>query len=168
MAFSAAAVANRFLRLAWQDDKEITPLKMQKLVYFAHGWHLALFERPLLAETVQAWQFGPVIGSLYRIFRHFGAKPIRSLASVVTQYGLLPAELDREASSEEEIQRAEAVIDRVWEQYGKFSASRLTTLTHSPDSPWSRVPSKKDPERPIPDDLIAAYFKAQAAEEAAA
>ena len=168
MAFSAAAVANRFLRLAWNDGKEITPLKMQKLVYFAHGWHLALVDRPLLSETIQAWQFGPVISSLYQAFKHFGAKPIQAEAMVVTQYGYLPAELEREAQSAEEAEVAGAVIGRVWDQYGKLTASQLTTMTHSQDSPWSQVPRKEVPERPIPDPLIAEYFKAQAGEQAAA
>ncbi len=168
MAFSAAAVANKFLHLAWQDSKEITPLKMQKLVYFAHGWYLGLYDRPLLAETIQAWQFGPVIGSLYQAFKHFGAKPIQRPAEVVTQYGYLPAELEREAASPEEIEVANAVIERVWEQYGSFTASQLTNMTHSQGSPWSQVPRRELPERPIPDALIAEYFKAQANEQAAA
>lgn len=168
MAFSAAAVANEFLHLARRAGKEITPLKLQKLVYFAHGWNLALFDRPLLGETVQAWQYGPVISSLYETFKHFGAHPIHGMADVVTQDGYLPASLEREAATEQELDDATAVIGRVWEQYGRFTASQLTNLTHSPDSPWSLVPSKQTPERPIPDSLIAEYFRAQAATQAAA
>ena len=79
MPFSAAAVANEFLRLARRDEQTITPLKMQKLVYFAHGWHLALFGTPLIEEPVQAWQFGPVISSLYQEFKKFGSRAIRRL-----------------------------------------------------------------------------------------
>ena len=69
MPFSAAAVANEFLHLAHRDDRPITPLKMQKLVYFAHGWHLAITGAPLISEPIQAWQYGPVISSLYQIFK---------------------------------------------------------------------------------------------------
>jgi uncharacterized phage-associated protein len=52
MPFSAAAVANESLRLAHRDGKTITPLKMQKLVYFAYGWHLAMTKRPLISEPI--------------------------------------------------------------------------------------------------------------------
>ena len=162
MPFSAAAVANRFLRLANRDDKQITPLKMQKLVYFAHGWHLALFDEPLIAETIQAWKYGPVISSLYRKLKPYGDSPIDSPVRVLTQDGYLAASLSREGWSKQEVSNARAVIARVWEQYGKFSASQLTTITHSSDSPWSQVPDKERPERPIPNRLISEYFKAQA------
>ena len=163
MPFSAAAVANKFLQLAKHDGKTITPLKMQKLVYFAHGWHLALFGKPLIAEVIQAWQYGPVISSLYQKFKHYGASPIDRYARVITQDGPLPARLDREGASESEIENARAVIKRVWQQYGRFSASQLTTLTHGSDAPWSKVPNKELPETPIPDRMIRAYFEAQVA-----
>ncbi len=161
MAFSSAAVANRFLRLARRDDKYITPLKMQKLVYFSHGWHLALFDEPLISETIQAWKYGPVISSLYRQLRQYGDSPITDPVSVLTQDGYMPASLGREGWSKGEVKNARAVIDRVWEQYGRFSASQLTTITHGADSPWSQVPDKDRPERPIPDRLISDYFRAQ-------
>ncbi len=162
MAFTAAAVANRFLTLAWREAKTITPLKMQKLVYFAHGWHLALFGKPLMMEPIQAWRFGPVIGSLYRLFREFGSEPITQRARVVSQDGYIPALLANEGT-QDEVSRARAVIGRVWKEYGRFTASQLTTLTHSEDSPWSKVPNKERAETQIPNDLIKSFFLEQIA-----
>jgi len=163
MAFSAAAVANRFLTLARRDGKTITPLKMQKLVYFAHGWYLALSGKPLITEPIQAWKYGPVIGSLYRHFKRFGSGPIRERALVVSQDGLVPARLAHESRDTGEVERAKAVIARVWKEYGGFSASQLTTLTHSADSPWSKVPNRDRPETPIPNEAIKDYFLEQVA-----
>ena len=160
MGFSAAAVANEFLRLAKRDGKDVTPLKMQKLAYFAHGWHLALFQEPLLDEAIQAWKFGPVISSLYQQFKRFGSGPIREPAMVWTQDGYSSARMEREGSAED-VANARAVIDKVWEQYGPYSASRLTALTHSPDAPWSLVPNKDKLETPIPNNLISKYFERQ-------
>ncbi len=61
MGYSAQAVANCFLDLANKENKEITPLKIQKLVYIAHGWFLAVTDKPLVDdEFVEAWQYGPV------------------------------------------------------------------------------------------------------------
>ena len=161
MPFSAAAIANEFLGLARRDDKSITPLKMQKLVYFAHGWYLALFGQPLIGETIQAWKYGPVIGSLYRSLKAYGNYPIRESVRVITQDGYLPARITHEGWSGEEVSNARAGVARIWDQYGKFSASQLTTLTHSPDSPWSQTPNKDKPERPITNGRIEEYFRHQ-------
>jgi len=48
MAYDAKIVANYFLDLADRDHVFVSPLKLQKLVYLAHGWSLALRGRPLL------------------------------------------------------------------------------------------------------------------------
>jgi uncharacterized phage-associated protein len=163
MPFSSAAVANEFLRLSFRDHIPITPLKMQKLVYFAHGWHLAITGKPLLREKIQAWQWGPVIPSLYQQFKECGADSIKFPASIEIMGGdHFPANINRESRSGEEIERATKIIERVWEQYGKFSASDLSTLTHDEGSPWALVPDKEDYGAEIPNDTIKDYFVKQA------
>ena len=55
------AVANKFLELGERDGvSDITPMKLLKLVYIAHGWHLALSEgkKPLVNEASEAWKYG--------------------------------------------------------------------------------------------------------------
>jgi len=68
MPLPSAAVANYFLDLGLRESIPITPLKLQKLVYFAHGWYLGFTGEPLLNEGIQAWEYGPVIPSLYHDF----------------------------------------------------------------------------------------------------
>lgn len=72
------AIANYFIELAKNDDNLVSPMKLQKLVYFAHGWCLALADKPLINEKVEAWQYGPVVGSLYREFKKYGNEGITS------------------------------------------------------------------------------------------
>ena len=83
MPFSAKAVANVFLELADAAKQTLTPMKLQKLVYYAHGWYLGLTGRPLLDELIQAWSFGPVVRSLYNEFKEFGADPITHKATTI-------------------------------------------------------------------------------------
>ena len=161
MPFSSAAVANEFLRLAFRDRSGVTPLKMQKLVYFAHGWHLAITGRPLLRENIQAWQWGPVIPSLYQQFKECGSAEITFPASAFIQGGQLPANLDSEGTPKE-VATARQIIERVWEQYGKYTAAELTTLTHGESAPWAQVPDKEKHGTVIPDELIREYFVRQA------
>src|SRR4051812_38412301 len=83
MRFKPKAIANYFLDLAEMDNEKIQPLKMQKLVYFAHGWYMAFMGdpiKPLLDEYVEAWQYGPVIPDLYHAFKSFGSNPITGRA----------------------------------------------------------------------------------------
>ena len=77
MPYSAAKVANEMLRLAAERGEALSPLKLLKLVYIAHGWSFPyLLGQPLLAEPAQAWQYGPVVPSLYRATSRFRAAPI--------------------------------------------------------------------------------------------
>src|SRR5258708_4237314 len=76
------AAANFFLAKGLEDGVSIDPLKLQKLVYFAHGWHLAVTGKPLIDEYVEAWPYGPVIPSLYHRFKSYGADPITDLVYV--------------------------------------------------------------------------------------
>jgi uncharacterized phage-associated protein len=81
MAYEAKAVANHFLDLAQDSRGTLSPMKIQKLVYFSHGWHLSINNgRALIDEAVQAWTYGPVIPSLYHEFKKYGNGPITSPA----------------------------------------------------------------------------------------
>ena len=55
--YNAIAVANYFIDKAKADGVPLTHMKLQKLIYFAHGWHLALYGEPLIDEEIQAWEF---------------------------------------------------------------------------------------------------------------
>jgi uncharacterized phage-associated protein len=169
MPYPAAAIANEFIKLARESKRPLSPLKLQKLVYFAHGWYLALVGKPLINEPVQAWKFGPVIPSLYHAFKHYEKESVTNslpgedvwsplvLGGPVNQYSV------DDGPDEGENEVAKQIIKRVWEVYGRFSAVQLSNLTHAPDSPWSNTPDKdKRRSVEIDQDLIRAYFLKQA------
>lgn len=149
MPIHAKAVADFFLRLAVAEGKDLSPMQVQKLVYFAHGWYLAIVGKPLIAESVEAWDYGPVIRSLYREFSKYGAAPI-------------PAP-DENCDEEPMGSVQEEVIRIVWDKYKGFDALQLSALTHQLDSPWMLVkrqrPGVRDAIIPQADMMI--YFKKQ-------
>ena len=52
-------------------------MKLIKLVYIAHGWHLALENgKSLISEAVMAWKYGHVINSLYQKLKRYGSQDI--------------------------------------------------------------------------------------------
>lgn len=69
-------IAKYFLRLANDTGSFISNLKLQKLVYYAQAWHLAIYDEPLFEEDFEAWIHGPVIPALYQKYKSFGWKPI--------------------------------------------------------------------------------------------
>jgi uncharacterized phage-associated protein len=169
MAYSSRAVANFLLDLASANSASIDPLKMQKLVYFAHGWHLALRDQPLLREPVEAWDHGPVIYDLYREFKRWGSGPIREPVLLVGSGGVLTVpSLDAECIWEPNADGVKSIIRRVWDVYSKWDGLQLSTLTHRAGTPWASIRSKYPDERSveIPNEEIKRFFKAQASRSA--
>jgi len=52
MTYSSFEVANYFIKKSLQEKRPITPMKLQKLIYFAHGWNLGLAGKPLINELI--------------------------------------------------------------------------------------------------------------------
>lgn len=77
MIYSVLRIAQRFLEIAKSSGKTIDPLKLQKLVYLAHGWNLAFTGQPLVEESFQAWKYGPVSPKLYDKYKKYGGNPIQ-------------------------------------------------------------------------------------------
>jgi uncharacterized phage-associated protein len=132
--YPARVVANTFLSIAWNEGKQLTPLKLQKLVYYAHAWNLALFDRPLIAEDVEYWPYGPVVASLYHEFREFGGDHITRLAKEARSNDAhwVPPN-DREPRR---------MIERIWKLLGDCTGTQLSNLSHSRDEPWALTPRK--------------------------
>lgn len=101
-----------------ESGDDITHLKLQKLLYYAQGWSLAIFDRPLFAEDLEAWAHGPVVVSVWDQFKSFG---FQSLPEQKTT-----RRLDDEAQK---------LLKAVNSRYGIFTAKHLEKMTHS-ESPW--------------------------------
>ena len=145
MPYSAAKIANRMLEIAHQRGEELSPLKLLKLVYIAHGWSFPHLNQPLLSEPAQAWQYGPVVPSLYHSVSHFRAAPIR---------GFVPDHDPQELS-----EQAKALIENVYDTYSPYSAVQLSNMTHMPDTPWSEAWNANGRNAVIPDNRIADHYR---------
>ncbi|WAK02791.1 Panacea domain-containing protein [Methylobacter sp. YRD-M1] len=123
MAHSALAIANAFLDLARGDGKGITPMKLQKLVYYAHGWNLGIFGEPLIDETIEAWKYGPVIQPIYHEFKSFGAEEITHCGTTFD-----PDAFDFVEPRPEGDENTLALVKKVWGEYGGFTAIQLSSV----------------------------------------
>lgn len=117
----ARNVAKYFLSKVEEEVGDgISNLKLQKLVYYAQAYHLAMYDEPLFAEQVEAWEHGPVVPELYREYRGFGS-------------GNIPAPADFDPN-DYDVRSAE-LMDEVYEVFGQYSAWKLRNLTHQ-ERPW--------------------------------
>jgi len=131
---SAVTVANNFIRKGKEENISITPLKLQKLVYFLYKRYLQKTGDKLFSEQFETWKYGPVVPSIYTEFSTYGDDPIKSFAQdsqgncyVVTEEGSF-----KEA------------FDYVWSTYKNYSGMSLSSLTHQPNTAWSKA---KEAER---------------------
>lgn len=144
----ALEVANYFVHISSQENEpDLTNLKLQKLLYFAQGKYLAKFGKPLFDEEVEAWDYGPVVKSVYHQFKHCGAFPITAF-DIKTQTALP----DDKAQ----------FLNEIWEEYAKYSAGYLVDLTHEEGSPW-RKHYKNGQNTVIPRNELQQYFLTKAA-----
>jgi uncharacterized phage-associated protein len=126
MCYSASQIANEFIRRGIAGNEPVDPLKIQKLVYVAQGWHLVFLGKPLIKDKIEAWRYGPVVPSLYRMCRKYGVSPIDAMVDEPSNAPKLNAE-------------DKAIIDEVWKKYGPRSGIELSMMTHEPGSAWDIV-----------------------------
>ena len=67
--YDPRAIANEFIKL---NVGTMRQMKLQKLVYMAHGWNLAIHREPLVKERIEAWDGGPVMRSIWNQIRDYG------------------------------------------------------------------------------------------------
>lgn len=125
MLYSPKSIANYFLELASASGQGVSPMKLQKLVYYAHGWYAGHTGQPLIDEAIEAWPYGPVIPSLYHEFKQFGSAEINARAFEGAEQVSPPAD-----------PALRQFLDNVWKQYGQFTGARLSEMTHALGSPW--------------------------------
>ncbi len=138
---TAVNVANYFLRCPeYQDPSDaISNMKLQKLLYFAQGHALAVLGKSLFAEEFEAWEHGPVLPSIYKKYKKYGAEKITP-----------PTSLNLKNFTAEE----KNLLDQVWQVYGGYSAWGLRNLSHN-TPPWK---NHKDDRSVIPQEEMKAYF----------
>ncbi|HYH81999.1 MAG TPA: type II toxin-antitoxin system antitoxin SocA domain-containing protein [Longimicrobium sp.] len=125
----------------------ITNLKLQKLVYYAQAWTMAMLGRPLFTEAVEAWAHGPVVDVVYQEYKGHG-------------YNGLPRSRKKPRFAPEE----RIVLEDVLAAYGEHSATFLEALTHS-EAPWRTAwgdrPSTSRSRREIPLSLMGEFYLRQ-------
>lgn len=136
-------VAKYFLSLSDEEAGDtISNLKLQKLLYYAQGFNLALFSEPLFNEQIEAWTHGPVIPVTYSEYKKYGANTIPN-----------PTDFDSELIDKQ----SRDLLDEVYNVYGQYSAWKLRNMTHI-ESPWVNAYNAA-PSSVVDNASMESYFK---------
>lgn len=121
-------IADWFIARFDEDGRGISHLKLQKLIYYAQAWSLALNDMDLFEEDFEAWAHGPVVPSVWREYRDFG-------------WDDLPLPEERPEFDDD----TESLLEEVYSAYGEYSGKRLEAMTHRED-PWLKARGSLAPE----------------------
>jgi len=149
------AVANYFVGKSLDSGESLTPMKLIKLAYIAHGWHLAIKDEPLIDEAVEAWKFGPVVPSVYSRFRSYRDSQITKMAEMYSSGNVfVPMVQDTETMG---------FLDKVWSAYSKYDGWQLSAITHKDGTPWHKIWREEGGANKyaacIPNEIIQTHYK---------
>ena len=144
MAYKVLDVAKKLLIRARDnaDGDFMSNMKLQKMLYYQQGFHLAYFGTPLFDEDIEAWMYGPVVPSVYDYFKDYGRSGIC-------------LEDEHEISLEE---KEEALFSEVYKVYGAYSAIGLMNMTHS-ETPWKITPGGPGQGHVIKKESMKTFFE---------
>lgn len=135
-------VADYFLWLAHRDRLGVDHLKLQKLVYYAQGFHLGFRDRPLFEGELRAWAYGPVSPDLWQRYRYR------------RDYLEPPEAVDESVFTDD----AREVITMVHERFRNDSGLHLYRRTHD-ERPW--VTACEGDDDLIQNEVMAEFFRAR-------
>lgn len=128
---------------------DITPLALQKLLYYSQAFFRALYGEEIFTDDCQAWAYGPVFPEVYYLYRQYGYDPIEMPTSSFS--------VDLNELTTREV----GLLDAVLEAFGRYSGSALSIFTHN-EHPWIEARGSLQPEDRsvtiINRDTINAYF----------
>lgn len=123
-------VADFFINFTHEVGDPITNLRLQKLVYYAQAWYLAIYGERLIDDQFEAWVHGPVCPALYRRFRDYRWNPITEEVPAP----VLPPKVSEH-------------LEEIMDVYGSYSAWDLERLTHA-ERPWLSARGDLAPDEP--------------------
>lgn len=131
MALPSTVVCNNILKRSFDENVSISPMKLQKLLYFVCCEYAKNTNERLLSEDFCVWKYGPVIPALYAEFKSFGSSPISKYATDANGSVYI-------ANEDTDVNFKKAV-NVIWKSMKEFSGIMLSQITHLENSAWSNA-----------------------------
>jgi uncharacterized phage-associated protein len=141
--YSVLDIANEFIKLSQDNNKPLTNMQVQKMVYIAQGVNLAVNDFKLYSQDTRAWNFGPVVRELYEELQKYGNGNVERLIDTKN--------IDKDNDTK-------YLIKAVYDRYSQYSGWQLSELTHQKNTPWDKTWNENQ-YGVIPADDICDYYK---------
>ncbi len=127
---SPLVFANNFIKRSLETGISVSPMKMQKLLYFLYARFYANHNIPLFSDQFEKWPYGPVLSEVYTEFKAFGSRPIDEF--YINSGG-------EARVADENNPLFLSCFNEVWDRFGPLSGIDLSKLTHQEGSAWCKT-----------------------------
>lgn len=141
--YRALSVARYIIERCHSQNRTISNLKLQKILYFVQAEFLVSTNQPCFAEEIEAWDFGPVVPEVYQEYKIFGSANIP-----VFRRGVGSITISRDDQE---------LINGIVDECAQYSASALVDITHR-QTPWIEAYNRPGYNNVISKESIREYF----------
>jgi len=150
-------VCSYFINRGIHEKKFVGNIAIQKMLYFAQGFYLAENSKSVLfADKIYAWQYGPVVKSVYHELKVFGNNYITDLSQEANYVNV-------HLFDEKELSPTSVdFLKGIWDALKDYQPFKLVEMTHAKGSPWYSIYETHNGDIPqnmeIPIDDMYEYF----------
>ena len=156
MVVSSLLVADYLLT----KKKDLTPMQVNKLIYISHGYTLAILDKGLIDDRIEAWKYGPVIPVVYYKFKQYGGKIIDRLGYCKTLISDTESLEERKKFFVDKINDSDRkIVDFVFYKYRNYRGTQLSVITHEKNTPWAECYNDNEMFTEIPNSVIKKHYK---------
>lgn len=132
----ATVLSNNILIRAKQEHIKVTPMKLQKLLYYVCVKYAKETGDLLISEPFEVWPYGPVVPSVYSEFKPYGSSPIKRYAKNAAGEAMI-------VNEDLNLDLADC-INYVWNRLKGFNGIELGKRTHLRGSGWYAAYQRDD------------------------
>ena len=110
-----------------KDNKIVTQLHIQKLMFLFEAYYMNVTDKPYLYQCeFKAWNFGPVATKLYNKFKVYGRNNIILTEKQIEEGNSIPEEIKE-------------FLQKLYDAFKDYTAMQLVNFTHAEGSPWKEA-----------------------------
>lgn len=130
-------VANHLLWLGFKEKvDDLNSIKLQKMLYFIHGWYMAITNEVLIDQPFYKGQYGPIIPEVIECLKNYNGQPIDEYISQWDEKSLSVCPLFVNLQA---LPQFENIANQVWKQYFHLSTVQLSSLANAENTPWAKT-----------------------------